>query len=81
MLPTAVITSIIQGLLSLDPELRDLVAWRYQGLTYREIAERQGISTQLAEMRHKRALRDWPALAALFPRKITKQARRKGRME
>ena len=77
MLPVATISSIIQGLLFLDPELRDLVAWRYQGLTYKEIGRRQGISTQLAEMRHKRALRDWPALESLFPEKIAKQSRRK----
>ena len=77
MMPTAVISSAIKGLLSLDPILRDIVAWRYQGLHYKEIAARQGSSTQLAEIRHKRALRDWPALQALFPEKMAKQARRK----
>ena len=77
LLPESIISSIIAGLLSLDPVLRDIVAWRYQGLTYREIADRQGTSVQLAEMRHKRAIRDWPALRALFPEKIARQTRRK----
>ncbi len=62
-----------------DVHLRDIVAWRYQGIPYKEIGRRQGTSTQLAEMRHKRALRDWPALEALFPEKIAKQSRRKSR--
>ncbi len=79
LLPVPVITSIIKGLLSLDPALRDIVSMRFQGYTYREIAEHQGTSVQLAEMRHKRALREWPALADLFPEKTAKRARRKGR--
>lgn len=78
-LPVPVINSIIKGLLSLAPELRDIVAWRYQGVPYKEIAQRQGSSTQLAEMRHKRAIREWPVLAELFPEKVAKQARRKAR--
>ncbi|VGO17573.1 hypothetical protein PDESU_06171 [Pontiella desulfatans] len=79
LLPASTFATCLKGLLSLDPELREIVAMRFLGLSYREIAERQGISVQLAEMRHKRALRDWPALADLFPRKIAKQSRRKGR--
>lgn len=77
VLPVATLAHFMQGVLTLDPELRDIVAWRYQGLTYKEIARRQGTSTQLAEMRHKRAIRDWPVLADLFPKKVAKQARRK----
>lgn len=76
-LPVPLINSVIKGLLSLDPELRDIIAWRFQGLPYKEIARRQGTSVQLAEMRHKRALRDWPSLKALFPEKVAKQARRR----
>jgi len=30
------------------------------------------------EMRHKRALKKWPELQALFPVKAAKQARRRG---
>lgn len=78
-LPAETLGQFVQGLLSLDPILRDIVAWRYQGLPYKEIACRQGSSIQLAEMRHKRAIRDWPALRALFPEKVAKQSRRKGR--
>jgi len=76
MMPVATLSSFIQGLLSLPSELRDIVAWRYQGLQYKEIAERQGTSTQCAEMRHKRALRDWPVLKSLFPYKTAKRRRR-----
>lgn len=76
MMPAATLAQFIQGLLSLPPELRDIVAWRYQKVPYKEIARRQGTSTQLAEMRHKRALREWPALQSLFPEKVAKQRRR-----
>ena len=62
LLPASLFASCLQGLLTLDPELRDIVIWRFHGVPYKEIAKRQGTSTQLAEMRHKRALRDWPAL-------------------
>ena len=81
-IPSDVMAQFIQGILFLDPILRDIVAWRYQGLTYKEIARQQGTSTQLAEMRHKRALRDWPALQSLFPEKVAKRSRRraKGRL-
>ena len=76
-IPSDVMAQFVQGILTLDPVLRDIVAWRFQGVPYKEIARRQGTSVQLAEMRHKRALRDWPALADLFPEKMAKQARRK----
>jgi len=77
MLPATTLAHFVQGILSLPPELRDIVTWRYQGLTYRAIAERQGTSVQLAEMRHKRALREWPVLKFLFSEKIAKRLRRK----
>ena len=79
LLPASTFASCLQGLFTLEPELRDIVIWRFQGLPYKEIAQRQGTSTQLAEMRHKRALRDWPELEALFPEKMAKQSRRKSR--
>ncbi|VGO16469.1 hypothetical protein PDESU_05060 [Pontiella desulfatans] len=77
LLPADLLTELIKGIFMLDPELRDVVGLRFLGATYREIGEQLGISTQLAEMRHKRALRDWPALRPLFPEKIVKRARRK----
>ncbi len=76
LLPSDVLSQFVQGFLTLPPELRDIVAWRYQGLQYKEIAERQGTSTQCAEMRHKRAIRDWPVLKSLFPHKTAKRRRR-----
>jgi len=76
LFPADTFLECIQGLFALEPCLRDIVAWRHEGLSYREIAERQGISVQLAEMRHKRALRDWPVLKALFPEKMARKARR-----
>ncbi|MDF7824107.1 sigma factor-like helix-turn-helix DNA-binding protein [Pontiellaceae bacterium B12227] len=77
LLPASTFATCLQGLLTLDPELREIVALRFLGWSYREIAEQQGTSIQLAEMRHKRALRDWPALQALFPEKVAKQSRRR----
>ncbi|VGO16636.1 hypothetical protein PDESU_05227 [Pontiella desulfatans] len=77
--PAELLTELIKGVFMLDPELRDVVGLRFLGATYREIGEQLGISTQLAEMRHKRALRDWPALRPLFPEKVAKRSRRKGR--
>jgi hypothetical protein len=79
LLPAATLASFIQGILSLPSELRDIVAWRYQGMPYKEIARRQGTSIQLAEMRHKRALREWPVLQSLFPYKTAKRLRRLSR--
>ena len=79
LIPADVLTQFVQGILSLSSELRDIVAWRYQGVPYKEIARRQGISTQLAEMRHKRALREWPVLKSLFPYKTAKRLRRVSR--
>jgi len=76
LIPADVLAQFVQGLLSLPSELRDIVAWRYQGVPYKEIAQRQGISIQLAEMRHKIAIRDWPVLQSLFPYKTAKRRRR-----
>jgi len=79
LIPADVLAQFVQGLLSLPSELRDIVAWRYQGMPYKEIARRQGTSIQLAEMRHKRALREWPVLQSLFPYKTAKRLRRLSR--
>jgi hypothetical protein len=78
LLPADVLSQFVQGFLNLPPELRDIVAWRYQGLPYKEIARLQGTTTQCAEMRHKRALREWPVLQSLFPLKTAKRKRRRG---
>lgn len=77
--PANLITEFIRGIFLLDPELRDVVGLRFLGATYREIGEQLGISTQLAEIRHRRALREWPAFEVLFPDKVAKRSRRQGR--
>lgn len=63
--------------LQLRPEVRDVIAWRMAGLKYPDIALLQGVTTACVEKRHKTALVSWPALQALFPRKIAKQRIRK----
>jgi len=76
-LPVSVLQEIVVGLLKLKPELRDVVAWRYAGMKYDDIALVQGVTRACVEKRHRRAMAVWPALEALFPRKIAKQAVRK----
>lgn len=70
------LVEFFDSLLSLPPEQRDVVAWRFQGLTYWQIAKLQGTSIQLAEMRHKIALKKCPVLRKLFPEKMAKRRRR-----
>lgn len=70
------LVTFFDSLLCLPSEQRDIVAWRFQGVSYKEIAERQGTSVQLAEMRHKIALKKYPILRKLFPEKVAKRRRR-----
>ena len=74
-MPVAIFADFIEALMSLPPEQRDVVAWRFQGLRYQDIAKRHGTSIQLAEMRHKIAMRDFPILLELFPEKTAKRRR------
>jgi len=76
-LPVSVMREVVIGLLKLKPELRDVVAWRFAGIRYSDIALAQGVTQACAEKRHRRALELWPALRALFPRKVAKQGMRK----
>ena len=76
-LPVAVMREIVVGLLKLKPELRDVVAWRFAGIRYDDIALAQGVTRACAEKRHKRAMELWPALRALFARKVAKQGMRR----
>ncbi|QHI70482.1 RNA polymerase sigma factor [Tichowtungia aerotolerans] len=78
-MPVEVLSKFVEALMELPPEQRDVVAWRFQGLRYKDIAERQGTSTQLADMRHKMAMRDFPILRALFPEKAAKRQRWRSR--
>lgn len=77
MMPVDVMSQALTGFMNLKAELRDVVAWRYAGLTYPEIAERQGVTVACVEKRHRRAMEIWPALKEMFPEKVAKQKRRK----
>jgi DNA-directed RNA polymerase specialized sigma24 family protein len=77
MLPVSVMSQVVTGLMTLKPELRDVVSLRYLGLTYPEIAERQGVTMACVEKRHRRAMELWPALREMFPEKVAKKRRRK----
>ena len=79
VLPVEVMREVVVGLLKLKPELRDVVAWRFAGVRYDDIALAQGVTRACVEKRHRRALELWPALRALFARKVAKQHRRKRR--
>ena len=59
-------------------DFRDVVCLRFIGLTYPEIAVKQGITSAGAEARHERAMRLFPELRELF---ILKTARHNKRCE
>lgn len=77
LLPISVMSEVVTELLTMPPEIRDVVCWRYAGMPYRDIAALQGITMAAVEMRHWRAMKKWPALNALFVEKAAKQVRRK----
>ena len=79
LLPAAVLSQFVTGLMNLPPEQRDVISWRYQGLQYKEIAERQGVTTSCVEKRHRLAMRDWPVLESLFPFKVACSRYRRSR--
>ena len=79
LVPESVVLSLVSGILSLPPETLTVLALRWQGRKYREIAKMQGISTAGVELCHKRAMKRWPMLGHLFPRKLSKQGRRRNR--
>lgn len=76
-LPVSVMSEAVGLLLRLPGPVRDVVSQRFMGLSYREIARSQGVTVGAVENRHRRAMRKWPALRALFPAKAAKQIRRK----
>jgi hypothetical protein len=79
LVPESVVLSLVSGLLSLPPETLTVLALRWQGWKYREIAKIQGITMAAVELRHARAMKRWPMLGHLFPRKLSKQSRRRNR--
>lgn len=77
LLPVSVMREVVMEILRLPPEIRDVVCWRFAGMSYRDIAALQGITVAGAEVRLWRAMKKWPALTALFAQKAAKQSRRK----
>ena len=76
-LPISVMREAMVEFLRLPPEIRDVVCWRFAGMSFRDIAVLQGITVAGAEVRLWRAMKKWPALTALFGEKAAKQSRRK----
>ncbi|MCH8513872.1 MAG: hypothetical protein LAT83_19765 [Kiritimatiellae bacterium] len=76
-LPIEVMREFVVGLLTLPSELRDVVAMRFRGMKYDDIADIQGVTMACVEKRHRRAMEIWPALREMFPEKIAKKKRRK----
>jgi len=76
-LPVDVLEELVVRLLTLPQDVRDIVCWRFIGLTYPEIARKQGITTAGAEARHERAMRLFPELRELFIVKTARQKMRK----
>lgn len=76
-LPIEVMREFVAGLLTLPSELRDVVAMRYRGMKYDEIAQVQKVTMACVEKRHRRAMELWPALREMFPEKVAKRKRRK----
>ncbi len=76
-LPVTVLRELVFALLRLRPEVRDVVAWRYAGMRYDDIALIQGVTPQCVEKRHRRAMAQWPELEALFVEKMEKRKRRR----
>jgi len=75
-LPVSVLTDLLVRLMALPRELRDIVCWRFVGLTYPEIGKKHRVTSAGAEARHRRAMRMFPELRQLF---IVKTAKRKMR--
>lgn len=76
-LPISVMREAMVEFLRLTPEIRDVVCWRFAGVSFKDIAALQGITVAGVEVRLWRAMKKWPALTALFGEKAAKQMRRK----
>ena len=79
-IPVNLIEEFITRLLGLPEVVRDVVCLRFIGLTYPEIARKQGITTAGAESRHRRAMRMFPELRQLFILKTMRQKTPGGQM-
>lgn len=77
LVPMSVMNEIVSRLLEMAPATRDVVCWRFMGMPYADIARTLGTTVATVELRHKRALAEWPALRVLFSAKVMKRRRRK----
>jgi len=77
VMPVSVLAEFVRQLMALPQDVRDVVCMRVLGLTYREIARRQGLTTAGAEARHERGMNLFPPLRQMFARKTAKVAMRK----
>jgi hypothetical protein len=75
-LPFSVLRDVVSLLLSLPPAMRDIVCWRFSGVTYEEIARRQGVSIAMVEKRQRWAMQRCPVLYELFAVKVARHDRR-----
>jgi len=76
-LPISVMKEIVFRLLSMTPENRDVLCWRFAGIPYRDIAVLQGVTVAAVEKRHWKAMKKWPALRAMFATKVAKHGQRR----
>lgn len=80
-----VFASALNAMLQLRPRQFEVVAMRFINITdphrftYGEIARKYNVSSQAVEKIHRSAIRAWPALQAMFHRKLYKRSVRKGR--
>lgn len=74
---TPKIWELVVTLLRLQPRTRDVVCWRYAGFKYKDIAMLQHVTVTAVELRHRNALKRFPLLRALFPKKARRRRSRR----
>ena len=74
--PVSVLWELVVTLLTLPPRTRDVVCWRYAGYKYLDIARVQHVTKAAAELRHRKALKQYPLLRCLFPSKTGRKVER-----
>lgn len=72
-----IMLEVIHGLLSLSPAQLEVIQARLENVPYKDIAARQGVTTSMAELSHRRGMDKWKPLQALFAAKTSKQSRRR----
>jgi hypothetical protein len=80
-----VLADAMAAFIRMPQRLRRVVQWRFEAIigdgtpTYQQIGRRLGITKQAVESLHRRAIREWPALAALFAGKTRRRRTSTGR--